>query len=235
MSNHTNPSQKKTTASFNSRSGFFITGTDTEIGKTYAAGCIAHTLLQQGKVVIPHKPIASGCIKQADGTLVSEDAEFLQQASQTTNDQVTICPYQFEPPISPQIAIQNAGLSISTQDLIEACQLPETWDEQTIHMIEGAGGFLSPICSDGLNRDLAQALGLPVVLVVKNQLGCINHALLSIEAIENSGLELHSIIINYADAKDFTEGLSDWTDKPIFRIAFSKDKSLQTLNGFTVK
>lgn len=230
MSNSTN----KTTNPIYRPGGFFITGTDTEIGKTYAAGCIAHTLIQQGYTVTPHKPIASGCIKHASGTLFSEDAEFLQQACQTEQDQIQICPYQFEPPISPQTAIKQAGLSISIQDLVEACHLPTTIEEHSLHLVEGAGGFMSPICSDGLNRDLAIALNFAVILVVKNQLGCINHALLSIEAIKNTGLQIHSIILNFADQKDYSAGLEDWTDIPIHKLNYQADKNLQVLQDFQV-
>ncbi len=222
----------KTTRPTPRTGGFFITGIDTEIGKTYAAGCIAHTLIQQGNKVIPHKPIASGCIQHTSGTLFSEDAEFLQQACQTDDDQITICPYQFEPPISPQIAIQNAGLIISTQQLVEACHLPDEIEENTVHLVEGAGGFLSPICTDGLNRDLATELSLPVIVVVKNQLGCINHALLTIEAIQNAGLEVHAIILNFYGEPNFTEGIEAWTDIPLFKLQESPDKQLQVIHDF---
>ena len=210
--------------------GFFITGNDTDVGKTYASGCIIHTLKQQGIEITPRKPIASGCIKQADGTLLSTDAEFLSQAAGNNESLNTICPMQFEPPISPQTAIQQAGLHISTQDLQQACQ----FEQGKTYLVEGAGGFYSPLCSDGLNKDLAVELGLPVILVVKNQLGCINHTLLSIAAIEQAGLTLHSIIINYADQGDFTNGLTDWTDAPIYKLNYAKQQTLQTIAGFAI-
>ena len=161
-----NDSSNKTTRPGNSPGGFFITGTDTDVGKTYVAGCIAHTLIQKGYQVTPRKPIASGCIKQKDGNLLSEDALFLQQSCQSNDSLQTICPYQYEPPISPQTAIEQAGLVISTQDLLCACQPSSQLKENDFLLVEGAGGFYSPICSEGLNKDLAQALGLPVILVV---------------------------------------------------------------------
>jgi len=210
----------------------FITGTDTEIGKTYAAGCIAHTLIQQGMQVIPHKPIASGCIEQDNGMLLSEDALFLKQSCQSESSLQTICPYQFVPPISPQTALAKAGLTLSIKDLVGVCGQSTTAMEKVIHLVEGAGGFLSPICSDGLNKHLAMALNASVVLVGKNQLGCINHILLSLEAIINSGLSVHSVILNYADQQDYAAGLEDWTDVPIHRLNYQADQRLQTIDHF---
>lgn len=212
--------------------GFFITGTDTEVGKTYVSGCIIYTLNQQGIDVIPRKPIASGCIKQDDGSLLSTDADFLRKAAGEKESLERICPYQFEPPISPQTAIAQAGLTINTSDLQQACRFTE--NPNGFYLVEGAGGFYSPLCSDGLNKDLAASLALPVIVVIKNQLGCINHALLTINAVEQAGLKLHSIIINFADQKDFTSGLEQWTTAPIYRLNFAADEQLQIINGFSV-
>ena len=212
--------------------GFFITGTDTDVGKTYVAGCIAHTLIQKGYQVIPRKPIASGCIKQTDGSLLSEDALFLQQSSQSNESLQTICPYQYEPPISPQTAIERAGLVISTKDLVNACQPTSKLKDGDFLLVEGAGGFYSPICSDVLNKDLAKKLGLPVVLVVKNQLGCINHTLLSLAAIEQAGLQTHSIIINFSSGANHAQGLENWTNLPIHKTQYVESLTLQTISDF---
>ena len=227
-----NDSLHKTTRPGHSAGGFFITGTDTDVGKTYVAGCIAHTLIQKGYQVIPRKPIASGCIKQTDGSLLSEDALFLQQSCQSKESLQTICPYQYEPPISPQTAIEQAGLVISTKDLLTACQPSTKLEEDDFLVVEGAGGFYSPICSDGLNKDLAQALGLPVILVVKNQLGCINHTLLSLAAIEQAGLKPHSIILNFGSAINHAQGLENWTNLPIHTTQYNESLALQALHDF---
>lgn len=222
----------KATRPANSAGGFFITGTDTDVGKTFVAGCIAHTLIQQGFTVIPRKPIASGCIRQSDGRLLSEDALFLQSASQNTQTLQEICPHTFEPPISPQTAIEQAGLFISTTDLIKACNLPSQPTSDTLYLVEGAGGFYSPLCSDGLNQDLAKKLKLPVVLVVKNQLGCINHTLLSLAAIEQAGLKTAYIILNYANETNHLQGIENWTNIPILKVPFSHSQTLLSLSGF---
>ena len=221
--NHT----KETTES----GGFFVTGTDTDVGKTFVAGCIALNLIQDGISFAPRKPIASGCIRQTDGSLLAEDALFLQQSSQSTESLETICPYQFEPAISPHTAIKLANLSIDINDLAQSC----TTTNNEFALVEGAGGFYSPIALDGLNKDLAVKLGYPVILVVANRLGCINQTLLNIKAIETNGLCLHSIILNQvsADAKvDYAEGLEDFTNYPIFKTGFSVEEQPKAIKDW---
>lgn len=210
--------------------GAFITGTDTDVGKTYIACCLAKTLLKQYIAVTPRKPIASGCIRQKNGTLLSEDALFLQQTCQSTDSLNTICPYQFEPAISPQQAIQEAKLTITIQDLAKACQNKN----DSFTMIEGAGGFYSPLALDGLNKDLAIQLKLPIILVVANRIGCINQTLLNIEAIQNSGLTLHSIIINQTTNNNFNyaHGLRDYTDHTIVNMSHSTTGKPQIIKNW---
>lgn len=201
-----------------SNAGFFITGTDTDVGKTFVSAKIARLLTAQGFKVSPRKPIASGCILQSDGTLLSEDAFQLKQGAQSNESLKVICPYQFEPALSPQTALAMANKIVTTKDLVKACQTPEG----SFALVEGAGGFLSPLCSNGQNRDLAVALNLPVILVVADKLGCLNHALLSIEAIEHSGLHLHAIVVNQVklDESGFAQDLSKWTKIPIYSCEF---------------
>jgi dethiobiotin synthetase len=198
-----------------SATGFFITGTDTDVGKTFIATRIAQQLRQQGHMVAPRKPIASGCIRQTNGTLLSEDALALQFGAQSSESLDTICPYQFEPALSPQTALEMAKQVVTTQDLVLACETPKN----SFKLVEGAGGFLSPLCSNGLNRDLAVELQIPVIVVVANRLGCLNQALLTLEAIQNCGLTTHAIVINHVqyDSHNFAEDLHKWTDIPIFQ------------------
>jgi len=217
-------------ANFCSKQGAFITGTDTDVGKTYVACCIAKTLIKQGLSVAPRKPIASGCIRQSNGALLAEDALHLQQSCQTSDSLQTICPYQFELPISPQRAIQEANLTITIQDLVQACQNKKS----SYTLVEGAGGFYSPLAQDGLNKDLAIQLNLPVILVVANRIGCINQALLSIEAIQRSGLSLHSIIVNQITHDDFNyaQELSSHTEQAIFNVQFSSNHQPQIIKDW---
>ena len=212
--NHT----KETTVS----GGFFITGTDTDVGKTFVSGCIARNLIATGVSVTPRKPIASGCIRQKDGSLLAEDALFLQQACESLESLETICPYQFEPAVSPHTAIKRAGLSITVDDLALRCRT----SDGNIALIEGSGGFYSPIAADGLNKDLAVAMHYPVILVAANRLGCINQTLLSIAAIEAAGLSIHSIILNRVSAEaqtDYAEGLEDFTEHTLFSVDYAED------------
>ncbi len=214
--------------------GFFMTGTDTDVGKTYVSGCIALSLRQQGLTIAPRKPIASGCLAQTDGSLLSEDALFLQRTTNTSDSLQIICPYRFEPAISPHTAIKQANLDIRLDDLIKACDVPEN----EFALIEGAGGFYSPLALDGLNKDLAVALGFPVILVVANRLGCLNQALLSIAAIEQAGLSLHSIIVNQPNSsvdpvENHALGLTDFTDVTIFEVDFAKNGQAIAIENWT--
>ena len=188
-----------------SAAGFFITGTDTEIGKSFVACCIAQGLVKQGIAVSPRKPVASGCLLQADDSLLSEDALELQAASQTREPLDRICPYRFKAAISPARAIAQSGQAININALYQACQV----EADHFALVEGAGGFLSPLASDGLNADLALKLNYPLILVVGNRLGCLNHALLTIEAIEQRQLKLHAVILNdispQADPDNFND------------------------------
>lgn len=174
-------------------SSFFITGTDTEIGKTFVTSSLAHTLktLHPNWQITPRKPIASGAIWQ-DGELVSEDALHLHSASQSDETLEQICPHLFEAAISPERAIRQAGLSLTIDDMLKASEVTDG----NVTLVEGAGGFYSPLALDGRNAELAIKLGHPVILVVGNRLGCINHALLSIEAIQQQGLALALVVIN---------------------------------------
>lgn len=201
--------------------GFFITGTDTDIGKTFVSSAIAQYLLkkQPGLVISPRKPIASGALRDHKGELYSEDAVQLHQACNSQESLKTVCPYLLEPAISPARAIQQAKQTITIQDLALACQVPQ----EALALVEGAGGIYSPLASDGLNIDLAKQLDYPVILVVGNRLGCLNHALLSIDAIEKAGLEIAHIFVNnlsdQADLENITD-LQSLTTYPISLVAY---------------
>ena len=214
--------------------GFFITGTDTDVGKTYATACIGLSLLEQNFMISPRKPIASGCIVQHDGSLLSEDALFVKQALGAVETLSTICPFTFKPPISPQRALKQAGVTLNILDLVKACNKPS----ENVALVEGAGGFYSPLCSDGLNQHLAQALNYPVILVIGNRLGCINSALLSIEAIKQSGLKLHCLIINDISPTSDIENVHDITafvakqSMAVYHLKYSKNYTAHIIPGF---
>jgi dethiobiotin synthetase len=171
--------------------GLFITGTDTGVGKTYISSLLIRALRSRGVLVVPRKPVESGCRNSPDGTLLPSDGMALLEAAGLDDlDEVT--PFRFSAPLAPPQAATREGQDIRLQQLINACSR----HDDSLMIVEGAGGFLSPIASDGLNADLAIALELPVLLVAADRLGCINHCLLTIEAIEHRGLAIAGVILN---------------------------------------
>lgn len=186
--------------------GFFITGTDTNVGKTFVACCLLKTLQEnQNLAVHPRKPIASGAIRFTSKKLISEDAMLLKKASLTDESLNIICPYLFEEPVSPARAIKINNATINLTDLVKACDTPKN----SIAVIEGAGGFYSPLVEKQLNSDLAEKLQLPVIIVTENKLGCINQTMLSIEAVKKSQLEIACIIINDTSLDADQENVTD--------------------------
>lgn len=205
--------------------GVFITGTDTGVGKTFIGTHLARTLTAQGITVIPRKPIESGCAL-VDGELVPEDAMLLQQASQYEGSLSEICPYRFEPPISPVRAAHLANKVLTTDQLVKNCM--EGKDDGFL-LVEGAGGFYSPLSEDGLNADLATALQLPVLLVTRDVLGALNQVLLNVEAIKVRGLHLVGVVLNQTDDShdqrmDNAEDLRDMLNVPVFVNGYSEEK-----------
>jgi dethiobiotin synthetase len=175
----------------------FITGTDTEVGKTVISVAIMASLQKQGELVVGMKPIASGCEVTEHG-LRNEDAiEIQQQCSNPINYQI-INPYAFQPAIAPHIAAKQVGVEIDIQHIQKQfCVLQQGADSV---IVEGAGGWLVPLNDKLSMEDLAIRLGLPVVVVVSIKLGCINHALLTIQAIEQSGLPIYGWVANRLEA-----------------------------------
>ena len=174
--------------------GLFITGTDTNVGKTYIACALARALSTENIPVVPRKPVESGCTRDGN-ELIPADAQALKQAAGYAGDLGLVCPYRFEPAISPDRAARLAGTPLTTEQLKIAC-LNDTNPDTDFLLVEGAGGFYSPLCSDGLNADLAQALQLPILLVAEDRLGCLNQILLTTEAIVAKQLKIAAIILN---------------------------------------
>lgn len=176
--------------------GVFVTGTDTEIGKTFCSCLLMEALQQRGLKVAGMKPVASGGELRA-GRLVNEDALQLQQQSGMNHPYDWVNPYVFEPPIAPHLAASQAGHRIEHQPIVEAYAQLQEHSDQVI--VEGVGGWRVPL-SDSLSvSDLPGLLGLPVVLVVGMRLGCLNHALLTIESIEQQNVPVVGWIANGID------------------------------------
>ncbi len=206
--------------------GIFITGTNTDVGKTYIGTHIAKQLIQKNITVIPRKPIETGCEK-VNGKLVPRDALALHNAADYDGDLAEVCPYRFEPPISPVRAAHLVEAALTTKQLAGICR---SGSEQGFVMVEGAGGFYSPLAEDGLNADLAVALQLPLLLVADDKLGVLNQVLLSVEAIRLRGLQLLAVVLNTTqerqqDDTDNAADLREHLDCSIFSIAYSQDGS----------
>ena len=176
--------------------GFFITGTDTEIGKTTLSLALISALHNAGYRVSTMKPVASGCTLQ-DGQLRNDDALKLIAACHQDLDYNEVNPYAFEPPIAPHIAAEQAGVQIDIQAIAKRMHTMQTKSDYCI--VEGVGGWHVPLNRTETVEDLAIALKLPVILVVGLRLGCINHALLTAKAIQNAGLAFFGWVANHCD------------------------------------
>lgn len=172
----------------------FITGTDTEVGKTVAACALVSRLVAMGQRVAVMKPVASGSSWKA-ANLRNEDALALMQASNVQQPYASVNPYVFEPPIAPHIAAEQAGVQIDPSH-IAAIAAQQAAD---VLVVEGAGGWLIPINDTQLLPDLVRPLTRDVVLVVGLRLGCINHALLSARQIVADGFRLIGWVANEVD------------------------------------
>jgi dethiobiotin synthetase len=163
--------------------GYFITGTDTDVGKTCATIALMRYFKRQGKTVLGMKPVASGCTLQA-GELKNADALLIQEHASIALDYQLINPYAYELPVSPHIAgIHNpVKLAVIVERFNSIKALAD------VIIVEGAGGWYAPLNAQNDISDLAKALALPVILVVGLRLGCINHAKLSYQAIQLSGI-----------------------------------------------
>lgn len=172
---------------------WFVTGTDTGVGKTRASVALLHALRGRHARCVGMKPVAAGT--DADGQ--NEDVVALRAASNVVVAERLINPVLLHDAVSPHIAARRAGVTIEIDVIVAAWQALAR--EADAAIVEGAGGFLVPLSETTTGADLAQALGLPVILVVGLRLGCLNHALLTRDAIRARGLPLAGWIVNRLD------------------------------------
>ena len=170
--------------------GIFITGTDTDVGKTWLGCHLINHLIMQGFDIAPRKPVESGWSDDISQT----DAWKLARAANKQDQLDIICPNRFKAPISPARAARLEGKILSMKQLKQQC-LNQLEDHQLLY-VEGAGGFYSPLCENALNADLCEELNLAIIVVAEDKLGCINHILLTVEAIKQRGLNLIGVILN---------------------------------------
>ncbi len=177
--------------------GLFVTGTDTGVGKTVAACALLHALAAAGHRTAAMKPVAAGCHTAAEG-LRNDDALALRAAATEPASYAAVNPVALEPACAPHLAAAEAGVAIDIASLARGARALEATADTVV--VEGAGGWRVPVSPAETLADLARALGYPVVLVVAIRLGCLNHALLSAEAIRADGLALAGWIANCPDA-----------------------------------
>jgi dethiobiotin synthetase len=172
---------------------YFLTGTDTEIGKTFITCALLHRARQRGLKAAGIKPVAAG----TDAANRNEDVENIRAASNVTLAPEVINPYCFTAAIAPHLAAAEQGVIIDFAPILSACASAR--QQADLLIVEGVGGFRVPLGVDRDSADLAVALALPVILVVGLRLGCINHALLTAEAIAARGLTLAGWVTNRID------------------------------------
>lgn len=177
-------------------SGIFITGTDTEIGKTFVSTVLIKLLVEEGLQVAVMKPIASGA-KIIDGVLKNEDALSLMQASNMSLNYEDVNSYVFEPAMSPHLAAEQAGIKINFDKIKN--NFTQLEKKSDVVVVEGVGGWYAPLTYHATVCDLAKVLDQPIILVVGLRLGCLNHALLTAQAIKQSGLHFAGWIANFVD------------------------------------
>lgn len=173
---------------------YFVTGTDTGVGKTLVSCALLHAFAAHDQRVVGMKPVSVGC----DDDDHNEDAKQLRAASNVLASYGQINPYSFYHPIAPHIAAKNVGVSIDFTRILTSFR--ELTTQADVVIVEGIGGFKVPLNEKQDGGELAQQLELPVILVVGMRLGCLNHALLTADAIAASGLRLAGWVANVLDA-----------------------------------
>lgn len=177
-------------------SAFFITGTDTEIGKTFVTCTLLHAARARGHRAVGMKPIAAGA-EMVNAEFINEDAARIRAAGSFDPGLALLNPYCLASPIAPHIAAAEEDIRIEPRKILDAFAALRS--QADVVLVEGVGGFRVPLGDDYDSADLARDLGVPVILVVGMRLGCINHALLTAEAVAARGLQLVGWIANQVD------------------------------------
>jgi len=213
---------------------YFVIGTDTNVGKTYVASALVKHFAAQGLKTVGMKPVASGCELNEKNELINEDVTALISVSNITADLDLINPYRFAPAIAPHIAAEQAGVKIDLGVIQQAyTKLASLADV----VVEGAGGFCVPLNTTQTLADLAVLLNIPMILVVGMRLGCINHALLTVEAIHARGLKLagwiaNEIEPNFAMFDENLSSLQQRIDAPCLSVVRWQGELNMTANNF---
>lgn len=194
--------------------GVFVTGTGTEVGKTYAAAMLAHSFAREGLRVKVFKPALTGLDEP-----VEPDHAILRRAARSEQREEEIAPFRYGPPVSPHLAAAKVGEEIRREDLLEAARIAREGADAFI--CEGVGGLLTPLSIGYQVRDLIADLAMPVAIASPPGLGAINHTLLTIEAARAAGLRVTSVI------------LTPWPEEP-GEIELSNRETIAALGAIDV-
>jgi len=174
--------------------GYFVTGTDTEVGKTLVSGALILKLREQGINALGFKPVVAGTHQDANGNILNEDLEALRIASNLGSSTLSLCPYVLDQPAAPHLVAAHQGLKLELSVMLQGFQ--NIQNQADCVVVEGAGGLLIPLNDQEDLAMLAQEIKLPIILVVGMKLGCINHALLTFEAIKARHLNIAGWVAN---------------------------------------
>jgi dethiobiotin synthetase len=180
--------------------GFFITGTDTGVGKTVVTACLATLFKSQDVGVM--KPIETG-VDPKCSSAANSDAKFLMEVSGSTDAEEEVCPHRLKTPASPYQSSQIAGTPIQPATILEKFKILQS--RHNMMLVEGIGGLLVPITARYNVADLALEMGLPLIIVSRIRVGTLNHTLLTINAARQYGLKIKGIILNRQEAGDLDE------------------------------
>jgi len=200
----------------------FISGIDTDIGKTIATGMLARSLMAQNINVMTQKLVQTGVVALKNQSLdgqkaISEDIlthrQLMQIPLNDFDNDSTTCPYCFSKPASPHLAAAMDNAILNVDNI--TCATKTLQNHFDVVLLEGAGGLLVPITEDCLTLDYIAEQGYPVILVTSGRLGSINHTLLSIEAVKSRGLKLHSLIYNtiHDDDADISQSTQEFLQR----------------------
>ncbi len=209
--------------------GFFVTGTDTEVGKTLVSGALLLQLQKKYSKVIAYKPVVAG-VRLIDGQLQNEDLVSLALASthEAAKQVSNICPYILETPSAPHLVAKTNHIELSYEKMLGSYQALAKQTDAIV--VEGVGGFKVPFHEGKNSADFAEDLALPVILVVGMRLGCINHALLTIEAIQSRGLTIAGWVANCISEMNLLdqniESLKDMINAPLLGVIPKLDHQL---------
>ncbi len=180
------------------KNAYFITGTDTGVGKTTVGCALARAFRERGLQTGVMKPVETGCSVR-DGVLIPADAVSLRAAAESIDPLNLINPYRFTPPLAPSVAARLAGVDIEFNKIKK--NFDEISQKNDVTLIEGAGGLLVPLSREKTVADLIAFLDIPVIVVAASKLGCLNHTLLTAKHAACIGLNINTVILNHPDSR----------------------------------